>query len=51
MLTGRRNRRAARDAGKEVANVRRYRNQYEAALVALDIADRAMDDQPVTAHD
>jgi tetratricopeptide (TPR) repeat protein len=38
-------------AWKEVANVRRYQNQYEAALEALDIADRAMDDQFVNAYE
>ena len=38
-------------AWKEVANVRRYQNQYQAALEALDIADRAMDDQLANAHD
>jgi tetratricopeptide (TPR) repeat protein len=38
-------------AWKEVANVRRYQNQYEAALEALDIADRALDEVPGAEHD
>lgn len=38
-------------AWKEVANVRRYQNQYEAALEALDVADRALDEVPGAEHD